>query len=73
MENYPDRYAHISRLARKHIRNYITSIFLVKGAERKIKEMEILTRRTLEQVQKRVLEEEDRAQLDVVSPLKRLP
>lgn len=33
----PDRYPYISKVARKYLRDFVPSIFLVKVAERKIK------------------------------------
>lgn len=42
-----DRYGHISKLARQILREYVGSIFLVKTAERKIKEMEMFERRKI--------------------------
>jgi hypothetical protein len=37
LENTPERYELVSKVAKKCIRNYISSIYLVKAAERKIK------------------------------------
>ena len=45
LETVPDRYAHISKLSRKIMREYVGSIYSVKTAERKIKEMEMRQRR----------------------------
>lgn len=57
----PKRYSHISKLARKILREYVGSIFLIKAAERKIKEMEMIQRRNAERSRslKRPLENEE--------------
>jgi hypothetical protein len=41
MENTPERYELIQKVALKNLRVYVNSIYLVKGAEKKIKEIEI--------------------------------
>jgi hypothetical protein len=45
LQTLPERYSHINKLARKIMREYVGSIFSVKTAERKIKEMEMSERR----------------------------
>jgi hypothetical protein len=62
LENDSERYRHISKVARKYMRVYVTSIFLIKGAERKIKEMEMQVKREADLVNKRIMPEEDRSQ-----------
>lgn len=74
MENTPDRYKHVSKVARKYLRNYITSIFLIKGAERKIKEMEIQVKKNIDLVNRRPApaeEAEPFEQVPLYSPAKR--
>ena len=46
LELVPDRYVHVSKVTRKIMREYLGSIFLVKTAERKIKEMEMQEKRS---------------------------
>lgn len=41
LETVPHRYSHISKLAKKIMREYLGSIYQLKTAERKIKEMEM--------------------------------
>jgi hypothetical protein len=45
LETSPERYSHISKLANKIMREYLGSIYAIKTAERKIKEMETYFRR----------------------------
>jgi hypothetical protein len=75
MENTPDRYKHVSKVARKYLRNYITSIFLIKGAERKIKEMEIQVKKSIDLISKRPPPAEEMLeayeQVPLYSPVKR--
>ena len=40
-QTVPDKYGHISKIARKIMREYLGSIFSIKTAERKIKTMEM--------------------------------
>jgi hypothetical protein len=58
LENDTERYGHVSKVARKYMRTYVTSIFLIKGAERKIKEMEMQVKREGDSINKRTLSEE---------------
>lgn len=44
-ENVPDSYRQINKIAKKYLRDYVPSIFLLKKAEKKIKEMEIQSRK----------------------------
>lgn len=44
-ENVPDSYRQINKIAKKYLRDYVLSIFLLKKAEKKIKEMEIQSRK----------------------------
>ena len=52
-ETLPFRYSHISKLARKIMRDYVGTIYSVKTAERKIREMEMNYRRESQQSFKR--------------------
>jgi hypothetical protein len=36
-ENTPEKYSTVRQIAKKHLRDYITSIYSVKAAEKKIK------------------------------------
>lgn len=55
-ENMPDSYRQINKIAKKYMRDYVPSIFLLKKAERKIKEMEIQSRKGPETNNKRLSE-----------------
>ena len=44
-ENAPESYRQINKIAKKYLRDYVPSIFLLKKAEKKIKEMEIHSRK----------------------------
>jgi hypothetical protein len=64
LENDNERYGHVSKVVRKYMRTYVTSIFLIKGAERKIREMEMQVKREADSINKRTLGEEERPQLE---------
>jgi lysyl-tRNA synthetase class I len=60
MQNSPQDYRQIAKIARKYLRDYVPSIYLLKKAEKKIREMEMATRREETLGSKRLLEEEER-------------
>jgi hypothetical protein len=45
LENSPESYKQINKIAKKYLRDYVPSIYLLKKAEKKIKEMEILSKK----------------------------
>jgi len=41
IDNTPDKFKTLRKIAQKYLRDYITSIYSIKAAEKKIKETEI--------------------------------
>lgn len=56
LQNNPQEYRQIGKIVRKYLRDYVPSIYLLKKAEKKIREMEMAVRRG-EESGKRVLGE----------------
>jgi hypothetical protein len=59
LQNAPEEYRQVGKVARKYLRDYVPSIYLLKKAEKKIREMEMEARRE-STGGKRVLPEEER-------------
>ena len=57
--NLPDDYRQLAKIVRKHLRDYIPSIYLLKRAEKRIREMEMAVRKE-GTGGKRVLTEQER-------------
>ena len=45
LKTVPDRYGFICKLAKKHLRDYVANIFLLKRAEKNIKDNELKIKR----------------------------
>lgn len=50
IENGVENYKQVNKISKKYLRDYIPSIYLLKKAEKKIKEMEIQTNKNKEQL-----------------------